>query len=124
MVAQALNNQKLVLDQVTALNTTTSNMIEATSKMLKQQAATVHEQAASSTIELDKLKRAFQNIYDTMDMVSEFKTKALDGMGKTVEALTEEVKKSQTYLDRARQGQASEALADVAAVDVDGVVKL
>ena len=124
MVAQALNNQKLVLDQVTALNTTTSNMIEATSKMLKQQAATVHEQAASSTIELDKLKRAFQNIYDTMDMVSEFKTKALDGMGKTVEALTEEVKKSQTYLDRARAGQASEALAEVAAVDVDGVVKL
>ena len=124
MVAQALNNQKLVLDQVTALNTTTSNMIESTSKMLRQQAAAVHEQAASSTIELDKLKRAFQNIYDTMDMVSEFKTKALDGMGKTVEALTEEVKKSQTYLDRARAGQASEALADVARVSADGVVKL
>lgn len=124
MVAQALNNQKLVLDQVTALNTTTGNMIEATSKMLKQQAATVHEQAASSTIEVEKLKRAFQNIYDTMDMVSEFKVKALDGMGKTVEALTDEVTKAKTYLDRARQGQASEALAEVRALDKDGVVQL
>jgi uncharacterized protein YaaN involved in tellurite resistance len=124
MVAQALNNQKLVLDQVTALNETTSNMIEATSKMLKQQAATVHEQAASSTVEIEKLKRAFQNIYDTMDMVSEFKTKALEGMGKTVEALTDEVTKAKTYLDRARQGQASEAIAEVQRVGTDGVVKL
>ena len=35
IVAQALNNQKLVLDQITALNTTTSNMIQSTSEMLR-----------------------------------------------------------------------------------------
>ncbi len=32
MVAQALANQKLVLDQITALNTTTGNLIETTSE--------------------------------------------------------------------------------------------
>src|ERR1700739_4781328 len=37
IVAQALNNQKLVLDQINAPNTTTSNLIESTSEMLKQQ---------------------------------------------------------------------------------------
>ena len=37
IVAQALANQKLVLDQVTALNNTTANMIEGTSKLLKTQ---------------------------------------------------------------------------------------
>jgi uncharacterized protein YaaN involved in tellurite resistance len=123
MVAQALNNQKLVLDQVTALNTTTGNLIESTSALLKKQTAAVHEQAASSTIEIAKLKTAFQNIYDTMDMVADFKTKALDSMGKTVEALSEEVKKSQTYLDRARGRQTAEAVADVAK-DSGGIVKL
>ena len=35
IVAQALGNQKLVLDQITALNTTTSAMIERTSEMLR-----------------------------------------------------------------------------------------
>jgi len=52
MVAQALVNQKLVLDQISALNTTTGNMIETTSEMLKKQTGQIHEQAASSTIEV------------------------------------------------------------------------
>ena len=37
IVAQALANQRLVLNQITALNTTTSNMIESTSKLLASQ---------------------------------------------------------------------------------------
>ncbi|HEY5230321.1 MAG TPA: toxic anion resistance protein, partial [Galbitalea sp.] len=41
IVAQALANQKLVLDQITALNTTTSNLIVATSQMLKTQSAAI-----------------------------------------------------------------------------------
>ena len=35
IVAQALNNHQLVLDQITALNTTTSGLIERTSELLK-----------------------------------------------------------------------------------------
>src|SRR6185369_5195405 len=68
-VAQALTNQKLVLDQITALNTTTANMIDATGEMLRDNTARVHEQAASATIPLETLSRAFQNIYDTMDSI-------------------------------------------------------
>ena len=49
IVAQALGNQKLVLDQITALNTTTSGMIQRTSEMLKDNSAAIQEQAASST---------------------------------------------------------------------------
>ena len=41
----------LVLDQITALNTTTGNLIETTSEMLRKQTGQIHEQAASSTIE-------------------------------------------------------------------------
>src|SRR6202022_2437070 len=50
IVAQALNNQKLVLDQIDALNTTTGNLIESTSQMLKEQAGQIQQQAASATI--------------------------------------------------------------------------
>ena len=43
IVSQALVDQKLVLDQINALNTTTSNLIEQTSETLKDQSAAVHE---------------------------------------------------------------------------------
>ena len=104
IVAQAMADQKLVLDQVTALNTTTSNLIESTSVMLRQQSAAINEQAASSTIDLEKLQAAFDNIYATMDEIDAFKLKALDTMTQTVGALTTQVNKAQAYLDRSKAG--------------------
>ena len=110
IVAQALADQKLVLDQITALNTTTGNLIESTSRMLKDQSGQINEQAASATIDLAKLQAAFANIYATMDEIDSFKLKALDNMAKTVDALSAEVTKSQAYLDRVRQGENTAAL--------------
>ncbi|HEY4753070.1 MAG TPA: toxic anion resistance protein [Candidatus Limnocylindrales bacterium] len=109
IVAQALGDQKLVLDQISALNTTTENLIVSTSAMLHDQSAKVNEQAASSTISLDKLQTAFQNIYSTMDEIDAFKLKALDNMSTTITALQVEIDKAQPYLDRARQSGAPES---------------
>lgn len=105
-VAQAMTNQRLVLEQVTALNTTTANVIDATGQLLKTQTAKIHEQAAGSAIPLETLKRAFQNIYQTMDAIDTFKLKALDNMKTTVDALSGEVEKSRGYIARA-EGAAS-----------------
>jgi uncharacterized protein YaaN involved in tellurite resistance len=100
-VAQALTNQRLVLEQIGALNTTTAGMIDSTGQLLKSQSATIHEQAASSTIPLETLQRAFQNIYDTMDSIDSFKLKALENMKQTVNTLGNEVEKSRGYIARA-----------------------
>jgi len=100
-VAQALTNQKLVLEQITALNTTTADVIEGTGAMLKNQTGEIHKQAASSTIPLETLQRAFQNIYDTMDAIDQFKLEALDSMKQTVDTLSTEVEKSRGYIARA-----------------------
>ncbi|MET4896235.1 toxic anion resistance protein [Sphingomonadaceae bacterium jetA1] len=104
-VAQALANQKLVLDQITALNSTTANIIDSTGKLLRSQTAQIHEQAAASTIPLETLQRAFQNIYDTMDAIDTFKLKALDSMKTTVTTLGNEVEKSKGYIARAEGAQ-------------------
>ncbi|MBA4164846.1 MAG: toxic anion resistance protein [Erythrobacter sp.] len=104
-VAQAMTNQRLVLGQITALNETTSNIIDSTSTLLREQTGQIHQQAAASTIPLEVLQRAFQNIYDTMDEVDEFKVKALASMKQTVEALSSEVERSKGYIARA-EGQA------------------
>ena len=104
-VAQAMTNQRLVLQQITALNSTTAGIIDSTSTMLREQTGKIHEQAASSTIPLETLQRAFQNIYDTMDEVDTFKLRALDSMKQTVTTLSAEVEKSKGYIARA-EGQA------------------
>jgi uncharacterized protein YaaN involved in tellurite resistance len=107
IVAQALANQKLVLDQITALNTTTSNLIVATSQMLKTQSAAISEQSSSATISMTALDTAFQNIYDTMDALDTYKKQAVDTMGQTVTALQQHIDDAQKYLARAQQGDAS-----------------
>src|SRR5437879_4679940 len=110
IVAQALTNQKLVLSQIAALNTTTSNMIESTSELLKEQSGAIHEQAASATVGVEKLQAAFANIYATMDMIDAYKLQALDSMQKTVDALTGEVTRAQSYLQRAHNAPATETV--------------
>ena len=123
ITAQALANQKLVLDQIGALNTTTSNLIEGTSSLMKQQAGKIHEQATSAAVDLDKLQLAFQNIYQTMDMVSNYKVQALDNMQKTVDVLTHEVDKSRAYLDRVR-GEQVKSVTESLKVSPGGEIRL
>src|SRR4029078_12647168 len=99
--AQVKINKKLLLEQIGALNTTTAGMIDSTGEMLRTQSGAIHEQAASSTIPLEPLERAFQNIYDTMDQIDQFKLQALGNMKQTVETLGKEVEKSKGYIARA-----------------------
>ena len=108
MVSQALSSQKLVLDQINALNSTTSSLIESTSVLLKRQTAQVHEQASGSSVDLEKLQKSFNHIYETMQAIDAFKLKALGNMQQTLHVLTQEVDRAQTYLDRTNRQTVSE----------------
>lgn len=103
-VAQALAGQKLVLDQISALNATTSDLILATSEMLRTQAGAIQNQAAAATVDLDTLRQAFDNVYATMDMIDTFRAKAVESMATTVDSLSAELDHAKTYLERAREG--------------------
>ena len=109
IVAQALGDQKLVLDQITALNETTSNLIEGTSVMLRQQSAAINEQASESTVDLEKLQAAFDNIYATMDEIDAYKLKAIETMSQTVDSLQTQIGKAQSYLGRAKTSDVATA---------------
>ncbi|MFW2828665.1 toxic anion resistance protein [Sphingomonas sp. ID0503] len=111
-VAQAMTNQRLVLQQITALNTTTANIIDSTGELLRTQTAEIHKQAASSTIPIATLQRAFQNIYATMDTIDQFKLQALGTMKQTVDTLSSEVEKSRGYIARAEGANAQAAALD------------
>lgn len=103
IVAQALANQKLVLDQIDAINTTTNNMILKTSEMLKDQTARIHQQASSSGVSVQTLEKAFANIYQTMDAIDTFRSQAAKNMESTVQALETGLEKSRPYIERVRR---------------------
>ena len=104
IVAQALANQKMVLDQIDAINTTTNNMILKTSEMLKDQTVRIHEQASSAGVSVDTLQKAFDNVFATMDAIDTFRATAAKNMEGTVQALEAGLEKSRPYLERSRQG--------------------
>jgi uncharacterized protein YaaN involved in tellurite resistance len=103
IVSQALSRQKLVLDQISALNTVTSNLIESTSAQLRLQGAQINEQAASATLDVAKLQAAFDNVFATMDALDTFRAQAVDSMAQTVTALEGQIARAQPYLERTRR---------------------
>jgi uncharacterized protein YaaN involved in tellurite resistance len=112
IAALALGNQKLVLDQVTALNTTTGNIIEASSQMLRQQTGEIASQAAGATVSVEKLQAAFANVYATIETIDTFKLAALESMQKTAEALSRQIAQAQVYMERARASEDGQARAE------------
>lgn len=108
IVSQALARQKLVLDQITALNETTSNLIESTSNQLRIQGAEINQQAASSTVDIQKLQQAFDNVFQTMDAIDAFRSQAVDSMAQTVTALEGQIERAKPYLERTRRGEGAE----------------
>jgi uncharacterized protein YaaN involved in tellurite resistance len=112
ITALALGNQKLVLDQISALNETTGSVIESTSQLLRQQTVEIANQAASSTVSIEKLQAAFNNIYATIDTIDSFKLMALDSMRKSIEMLESEIARAQTYAERTRSAELAQAQAN------------
>lgn len=102
VVADGLENQKLVLDQISALNETTDTVIGHTSELLKQQTGMVHEQATSSGVRVETLQRAFDDVFSTMDAIDAYRATAVERMAATVDALEQQVARSRSYLDRSR----------------------
>ncbi|WP_104524104.1 toxic anion resistance protein [Blastococcus atacamensis] len=105
MVSQALSRQKLVLDQISALNTVTSNLIESTSEQLRIQGTAINQQASSSTVDVAKLQAAFDNVFATMDAVDTFRAQAVDSMAQTVQALEGQIERAKPYLERTRRNE-------------------
>lgn len=93
-VAMALNNQKIVMDKISMINSTTDSLITNTAKQLKTQGVEIQKQAASAQLDLNVLKTAFQDINMALDDLSMFRQQALPQMAKSIlemDKLTNEV---------------------------------
>lgn len=109
VVAQALDTQALVLDQIDAVNEATNNTIEQTSILLRQQTGRIHEQAVNSGVTVETLTKAFDNIYATLDEIETFKQNANATMAVTIDGLSAQLERAKPQLERARALESAEA---------------
>lgn len=103
VVAQALSNQKLVLNQVKMINETTEELIVSTAKMLNQQTKDIQKQSSNTMIDVTQLQTAFDQIFETIDMVNDFKIRSMPNLQKSIEHLDVQLQRAQHYTDQVRQ---------------------
>ncbi|MGP9602348.1 toxic anion resistance protein [Brachybacterium sp. AOP42-E1-35] len=109
ITAQALENQKIVLDQIDAVNRTTDSLISRTSQMLADNSVKIQEQAATSGVSPETLQKAFDNLFTTMDGIDAFRVQANENFLATVNSLEQQVQRSQPYLERMQKEQPEHA---------------
>ncbi len=117
MVAQALTDQRLVVEQLKAVSDVTSGMIESTSELLRTQTADVEARTTAAGVDLAALQRAWDNVFATLDQIDSYKSEALKTMKVTVRELTGQVERSRAYIEHL--GPGGEAQAPGAGVRTD-----
>jgi uncharacterized protein YaaN involved in tellurite resistance len=82
--AQALANQKIVLNKIQALDDVGNRTIAFNAKLLATQGIEIHKQAASAQLSDAGLAQAMKEAIKALDDVDAFRTRALEQMGTAI----------------------------------------
>ena len=104
MVASALYNQKIVIDKIKTLNETTEQVIESTSRMLREQGNEIQKQSMETMISPEVLKASFAEAIAAIEDVSNYKNQALPQMQQTIETFSEMAEEGQKVIDKIEVG--------------------
>jgi uncharacterized protein YaaN involved in tellurite resistance len=105
-VALALANQRIVLEKIQMINETTDNLIGNTAKMLKEQGAQIHKQAAGTMLDMDNLKQAFADIDAALQDISQYRQQALPQMAKQIVELDNLAARQEASISQMERGNA------------------
>lgn len=100
MVASALYDQKIVMDKINILNTTTENIIESTSHMLREQGSEIQKHSAETMISPDVLKASFTEAIAAIQDVSNYKEQALPKMKETILLFSDMAQEGQKVVEK------------------------
>ena len=106
-VALALAHQKIVLDKIDAINTTTSEMIAGTAERLKTQGTQIHRQATSTMLDMDALRTAFEDIDIALQEISTYRKEALPMMAANIIELDQLTEDSEAAIAQMESGRSA-----------------
>ncbi|MGM0785644.1 MAG: toxic anion resistance protein [Pseudomonadota bacterium] len=103
-VALALANQRLVLDRVESLNSTTSELIAGTARSLRQQGVEIQTRAGSAQLDLEVLEQAFGDVMGAIDDLSRYRQEALPKLDAQIERLAGLAHEGGEAIERMQRG--------------------
>ncbi|QJQ94553.1 MULTISPECIES: toxic anion resistance protein [Halomonadaceae] len=103
-VAMALANQRLVLDRVEALNSTTSEIIGGTARALRQQGVDIQTRASSAMLDMQTLEEAFGEVMGAIDDLSRYRQEALPTLQAQISRLESLSRKGGEAIDKLERG--------------------
>lgn len=124
-VARATGNQIRVMEMLQGVNATIGNLISETGRALNQHVDATTNFASNPMLGIEKIKEMFDQTFQAMDAMDNFRSKAIDVMGQNNALIRDQLARADNYVDRTRQAQAREAAASVVpAPAIGGPVKM
>lgn len=124
-VARATGNQIRVMEMLQGVNATIGNLISETGRALNQHVEATTNFASNPMLGIEKIKEMFDQTFQAMDAMDNFRSKAIDVMGQNNALIRDQLARADNYVDRTRQAQAREAAASVVpAPAIGGPVKM
>lgn len=85
ITAQGLDQQQRVLKAVNDINMTTSDLLAQNAANLKQQGTAIQQGAANAMLDMEKLKKAFDDVLSAMEDTQNFRINALPKMQENIQ---------------------------------------
>lgn len=99
-LALALANQRIVLDKIQAISATTDNLLAGTAERLKTQGVEIHKQASGTQLNIETLKKAFDDIRIALEDVSSYRQQALPQMAQSILEMDQLAAKTEEQIKR------------------------
>lgn len=109
-VARATGNQIQVMEMLTGVSNTIGDLVTETARQLGQHVEKTGDFAANPLIGVQKIQEMFDTTFKAMDAMDNFRSKAIDNMGKNNQMLKAQIAHSEKYLAQARTTQAKDTI--------------
>ena len=100
MVASSLYNQKIAIDKINVLNSTTEDIISSTSRILREQGNQIQKLSTEATISPETLQASFNDALAAIEDISNFKKEALPKMQETINTFNSIAIEGQKAIDK------------------------
>ncbi|MEV4320094.1 toxic anion resistance protein [Actinocrispum sp. NPDC049592] len=100
VISGALAHQRDVLDEIDALRSTTDGLIRSNAELLTLQSEDIRRAGSDPAVGVRTIQASFDQIFQAIDAIDEFKASAVHNMALTVSSLSGELRRAEDYLRR------------------------
>lgn len=113
ITAQALHDQKSVLETVEGVNKKTEELMRNNAKMLKEQGVAIHKQATEAAVSPQALQEAFKNIFEALDAVENYKVESIKAMKENIAMFEEINNEAKSKTNEAKRDQVKDVVQEI-----------